>query len=87
MGFSRQEYWSGMPLPSPFAYYRELLFVVWVFVLFLGAFYFFHNKKLSISIYIHTHTHILIYMFLYFCKLPWCIIRKLQIVKVMIGYT
>ena len=23
MGFSRQEYWSGVPLPSPFCYYRN----------------------------------------------------------------
>ena len=26
MGFSRQEYWSGVPLPSPFPYIREYLF-------------------------------------------------------------
>ena len=25
MGFSRQEYWSGVPLPSPFMYYKALL--------------------------------------------------------------
>ena len=71
MGFSRQEYWSGVSLPSPFAYYRELLFVVWVFVLFLGAFYFFHNKKLSISVYTHTHIHTYFNLYVYFCKLPW----------------
>jgi len=23
MGFSRQEYWSGVPLPSPFIYTRK----------------------------------------------------------------
>ena len=26
MGFSRQEYWSGVPLPSPRTVYTELLF-------------------------------------------------------------
>jgi len=25
MGFSRQEYWSGVPLPSPTRYFREAL--------------------------------------------------------------
>ena len=25
MGFSRQEYWSGVPLPSPFTHYKDCL--------------------------------------------------------------
>ena len=25
MGFSRQEYWSGVPLPSPHLYWKELI--------------------------------------------------------------
>ena len=25
MGFSRQEYWSGVPLPSPYSLFKELL--------------------------------------------------------------
>ena len=32
MGFSRQEYWSGLPLPSPTLLYRYLLYL---FLLFL----------------------------------------------------
>ena len=27
MGFSRQEYWSGVPLPSPFSMYKHWLFL------------------------------------------------------------
>ena len=27
MGFSRQEYWSGVPLPSPFSLFRTCLFL------------------------------------------------------------
>ena len=27
MGFSRQEYWSGVPLPSPVLYYSVLVFI------------------------------------------------------------
>ena len=33
MGFSRQEYWSGVPLPSPFAYmvvYKHLKYLIYV---------------------------------------------------------
>ena len=29
MGFSRQEYWSGVPLPSPFPYTRALNSLTW----------------------------------------------------------
>ena len=36
MGFSRQEYWSGVPLPSPFSNHRNSFFLsnlcVWVFL-------------------------------------------------------
>ena len=29
MGFSRQEYWSGLPLPSPQQVYTEVLTMFW----------------------------------------------------------
>ena len=29
MGFSRQEYWSGVPLPSPAMWYTWVLFLGW----------------------------------------------------------
>ena len=32
MGFSRQEYWSGLPLPSPFIMYRKHQYLYWLFV-------------------------------------------------------
>ena len=46
MGFSRQEYWSGMPLPSP----TEIIINVILCVFF---WYTFCSRK-----HIHTHTHI-----------------------------
>ena len=30
MGFSKQEYWSGVPLPSPVLYIRSLLFIYFI---------------------------------------------------------
>ena len=30
MGFSRQEYWSGVPLPSPIFYVKIYIFLTWV---------------------------------------------------------
>ena len=35
MGFSRQEYWSGLPLPSPIIYNTELLIQIWLKVKFV----------------------------------------------------
>ena len=29
MGFSRQEYWSGVPLPSPIAFYSSTIWVIY----------------------------------------------------------
>ena len=28
MGFSRQEYWSGLPFPSPFSFVSQLLILI-----------------------------------------------------------
>ena len=30
MGFARQEYWSGVPLPSPMSYESQAIFKIWV---------------------------------------------------------
>ena len=34
MGFSRQEYWSGVPLPSPCFYTTSLLFLYYIFIVY-----------------------------------------------------
>ena len=48
MGFSRQEYWSGMPLPSPIYIYMYICVCVCVCV--------------CVCIYIYTQTYIYIYI-------------------------
>ena len=39
MGFSRQEYWSGVPLPSPFLYITPLFFNVSVLEIVLTSYF------------------------------------------------
>ena len=39
MGFSRQEYWSGVPLPSPFFFFHLTSYLM------LHSFYFLTTKK------------------------------------------
>ena len=45
MGFSRQEYWSGLPLPSPsYLSVRCLILLIYVCIAFIGI-YFKHSEK------------------------------------------
>ena len=64
LGFSRQEHWSGLPLPSPC-----IAIVLSNFPTTLaGSFYSLctmGKKKIYIYIYIHTHTHT------YFPEISW----------------
>ena len=62
MGFSRQEYWSGMPLPSPMWINISILIVVvqwlsrvWLFVFPLTAA---HQTSLSFSLLEFAQTHV-----------------------------
>ena len=49
MGFSRQEYWSGLPFPSPYSMF--LLYFLWnIFSLSLSLFVFFSSVQFSRSV-------------------------------------
>ena len=57
MGFSRQEYWSGLPLPSPYVYLSVCKCVcvyIYIYIYWITSKYFFHNffsySQLNISI-------------------------------------
>ena len=48
MGFSRQEYWSGLPLPSP----NTLLLCIKVYLIFKDSLWFLDNLLTNIQIYL-----------------------------------
>ena len=56
MGFSKQEYWSGVPLPSPFDYIENgnkiyFGYLVWTWIIYILIF-FFWNQRIKFSKYI-----------------------------------
>ena len=63
MGFSRQEYWSGVPLPSPLLSKMRMMMLMYFFQRGCNLLMFFvnNNNKKLIGLYYHT--------FLYHCQI------------------
>ena len=59
MGFSRQEYWSGVPLPSPSPLITHLVLPAW-FLLYICLYFCFVNKIIYTSFF-RVHKYTLIY--------------------------
>ena len=60
MGFSRQEYWSGLPLPSPI-YHIYICLFIYIYIKYNDC----HNK---FSEHLLPHTGIIIKAILFFCN-------------------
>ena len=64
MGFSRQEYWSGVPLPSPYLCYKPHNESSLLQLYFFKSVSFYIYIYIYIYIYTHTHKNIYIYMYI-----------------------
>ena len=88
-GFSRQEYWSGLPFPSPLysSICKKINLKYWgITYLRRGAFWDFYSPSHSLShTHTHTHLHLLVKAFrkrldLNFKKC-WCFLKKNLAIK------